>query len=405
MTAIRKLRIGSGKFIITGEIPVLFSVRSVLDQVSGQRSWGQLIVLIVVLADVKATTPTFGEMTMKYKFAIPALVLTLSGSSLWAETTHHTGMAEFKITDAARPLDGYVWYPTAQTEGATPAHGNKVWDNLLVMQDAPLLDGPHPLVLLSHGMFGNANNQAWLAQALVEKGYIVAAVNHPGTTTFNKDPDQRRMLWERPNDISRVIDYVIGGAGIGANVEPDRIFMAGHSLGGFTAVALAGGRFDSAQFDGFCATHPDELVCGIFNDWQVAKSPEDRSAMQADLSDPRISKFAVFDLGGTQSFSSDSLVAINSPMLVIGAPDAIHGLDLDIESRALVAALPKAGNTYLEPATLAHFDFLGTCTAKGLEILKDEEPDDAFVCEKGREEREADHAAIISATLRFFDQK
>lgn len=337
---------------------------------------------------------------MKHKIAATAFVLMSFASGVWAET-YHTGLVDFKI-EGARPLDGYVWFPTLQGGTAVPAHGNKVWDAVMVDRNAALLAGAHPLVVLSHGMFGNANNQAWLAQALVEQGYIVAAVNHPGTSTFDKDPDQRRMLWERPHDISRVIDYVLGGAGIGAEIEPGRIFMAGHSLGGFTAVALAGGRYDAAQFDGFCATHPGELVCGIFSDWGVAKSPADLAAMQADLADPRIAGFAVFDLGGTQSFSSASLGAVTRPMLVIGAPDNIHGLDLDIESRALIAALPKALTTYLEPPTLAHFDFLGLCTAAGLEILQDEEPDDAFVCEKGREERAQDHAAIVAAVGAFF---
>jgi predicted dienelactone hydrolase len=266
---------------------------------------------------------------MKDKIAITSLALIGLGTALWAADPVHTGMVEFQIA-GNRPLDGYAWYPTAQAEGAVGTHGNKVWQDLPVIEAAPIVAGPHPLVVLSHGMFGNARNQAWLAQALVAKDYVVAAVNHPGRSSFNKDPDQRRMLWERPKDISRVINYVIGGAGIGAAIEPAYIFMAGHSLGGFTAMELAGARFSSATFDAFCAGHVDELVCGIFNGWDVAKTPADQAQMQADLSDPRIAGFAVLDLGGTQGFSPASLAAITRPLLVIGAPDNIHGLDLDV---------------------------------------------------------------------------
>lgn len=337
---------------------------------------------------------------MKDKIAIAGMALMGFGSALWAGEPVQTGMVEFSVA-GDRPLDGYVWYPTTQVNGATAAHGNKVWQDLPVMKDAPIVAGPHPLVVLSHGMFGNANNQAWLAQALVAKGYIVAAVNHPGTSSFNKDPDQRRMLWERPKDISRMIDYVLGGAGIGAAVEPGRIFMAGHSLGGFTAMELAGARYDTATFKAFCAGHKDELVCGIFDGWDVAKTPDDRAQMESDLSDPRIAGFALFDLGGTQTFAPNSLAAITRPLLVIGAPDNIHGLDLDVESRALVAMLPK-GTAYMEPPSLAHFDFLGVCTAQGLALLQEEEPDDAFVCEKGVGERVADHALIADAVVAFF---
>ncbi|RUS58799.1 hypothetical protein EGN72_17910 [Pseudorhodobacter sp. E13] len=340
---------------------------------------------------------------MKYRIATTAFALLASTTALWAEAPYHTGMVAFDIADAARALDGFVWYPTAQAEGAVAAHGNKVWQAVSVVPDAPLVAGAHPLVVLSHGMYGNANNQAWLAQALVAQGYVVAAVNHPGSSSFNKDPDQRRALWQRSRDISRVIDYVMGGAGIGVEVEPARIFMAGHSLGGFTAVSLAGGQFDGAVFEASCAQAPDDLACGVFADWQIAQTPEDLAQMEADLSDPRIAAFAVFDLGGAPFFSAPSLAAIDRPMLVIGAPEDMHGMNIDRESRGLAARLPSARLTYLEPAGLAHFDFLGECTEVGLEILKEEEPEDAFVCEKGTTERAQDHQSIAAAVQGFFD--
>lgn len=326
--------------------------------------------------------------------------LLLSSSAVAAQNAS-TGLQDLMILDpqGARTLEGFLWYPAEAAETVS-THGNAVWEPIEVAPDAPALTGSFPLVVLSHGMFGNARNQAWLAERLVAQGYAVAAIDHPGTSTFNRDPDQQRALWERPRDISRVIDHLSDDP----RINGSRIYMAGHSLGGFTAVALAGGRYDPEGFEAFCATMPEDLVCGIFDRWHVAKSPEDRVEMAQDLSDDRIRAFAVFDLGGTQTFSAESLGAVDSPMLIYGAPVDLEGLNLDVESRALVAALPAAMTTYLEPQTLAHFDFLGVCTEKGLDILKTEEPEDAFVCEEGREERRAEHARIASDVAAFFDR-
>lgn len=312
------------------------------------------------------------------------------------------GMVALEVADDARPLEGFLWYPTDATEGAEQALGNAVWEAVAVIPEAAPTPGPHPMVLLSHGMYGNARNQAWLAAALTRAGYIVAAIDHPGTSSFQRDPDAARMLWERPHDISRALDHILTLEGFGALVDRDRIFMAGHSLGGWTAMMLAGARYAPERMDAVCAAAPEDLVCGIFARWQVAQSEADRAEIARDWSDPRIAAVAVFDLGGTQSFAQDSLAGLETPLLVIGAPVANSGIDLDVESRALVAGLPE-GTRYLEPAGLAHFDFLGVCTPEGFDILTEEEPEDAMVCEEGTEERRAEHAMIAEAVIRFFD--
>ena len=341
---------------------------------------------------------------MTQNIRLAALMSALLASTAFSAEPATTGMTPLEIrdTDGTRHLDGFVWYPAAADAPTEPAHGNAVWEPIRVAPNAAPSQGTYPLVVLSHGMFGNARNQAWLAERLVAEGYIVAAIDHPGTSTFQRDPDHQRALWERPKDISRTIDHLTGAHAMAGLIDPDRIYMAGHSLGGFTAVALAGGWFDAGTFDAFCTAMPDDMVCGIFDRWNVAKSPEDRNAIAQDLSDDRIKAFAVFDLGGTQTFSTDSLGAIETPTLVYGAPVTNSGLDLDVESRALVAALPADLTTYIEPAGLAHFDFLGVCTENGLAILMDEEPEDAFVCQEGREARRAEHAQIASEVAALF---
>ncbi len=329
-----------------------------------------------------------------------AMIMTAAGA---VAGSYETGQRQLNILDLKgdRHIDGFLWYPTNEREGKVRAHGNVVWEPVTVIPHAAPAACKRPLVVLSHGMFGNARNQAWLARKLTQAGYIVAAINHPGMSTFQRDPTHRRELWQRQKDISRTIGHVMALEGIGKQVNPDRIFMAGHSLGGFTAVALAGGRFDPQRVDASCKVQPEEVVCDMLNDWDVAKTPEDRIEMAKDLSDPRIAGFVVFDLGGTQTFSPESLKAIDRPMFVIGAPMDIHGLNLDVESRALRDATAKGVVRYMEPKTLAHFDFLGVCTDRALDLLKEEEPDDVFVCVNGQDERRAKHEMIAEETLVF----
>lgn len=328
------------------------------------------------------------------------------GTAPLSAQTQEPGMRMITVPDGpdARGTDGFLWYPAASGGDPVRALGNQVWEAIRVLPDADPAPGRYPLVVLSHGMFGNARNQAWLAEGLVRAGFVVAAIDHPGTSTFQRDARARTMLWERPRDISRAIDLALADPAIGGLVDPERIYMAGHSLGGFTAMLLAGARYDADHLGGFCGLHPSDLVCGIFDDWQVARTAEDRAAMEADLADPRIRAFAVFDLGGTQALSPDSVAAIRHPLLVYGAPEDIHGIDLDVESRALAAALPVDVVTYREPAGLAHFDFLGVCTENALAILREEEPDDVVVCEDGRESRQAEHESIIADVTAYFQE-
>lgn len=327
---------------------------------------------------------------------------TFAGAAYGSE--HAAGVASFAVTDAQteRPLEGIMWYPAAGSGPTTRVHSNPVWAGVDAAEDAPILEGTYPLVVLSHGMYGNMMNQNWLASELAKQGYIVASVNHPGTSTWLRDPDHARQLWERPRDISRVITHMTRTSEMAAQIDDSRIYMAGHSLGGWTAMALAGATYDADAFDDFCAQGLDLLVCGVMDRWQVAKAEADRAALAQSYADPRISAFAVFDLGGTQTFNASSLGAIEGTFLIMGAPVDGSRLNLDVESRDLVAKLTSADVTYLEPAHLSHFDFMGICTPAAKAILQEEEPDDVIVCEDGITERATDHAMIIDAVTAHF---
>jgi len=199
------------------------------------------------------------------------------------------------------------------------------------------------------------------------------------------------------------LDALLADPDYADHVDPDNIFMAGHSLGGFTAIALAGGRFDPDKYHQHCNERADYIACRAMHSWNVAVSDQDRIDIAQDMSDSRIKGFAVFDLGGAQTFSVESLGAIDTPMVVYGAEVENSEMDLDLESRALMAALPDGIAEYFEPAGMSHFDFMGECMPNGLEVLKKFEPQDVYVCENGTDQRAEFHRQIIGTVTGFFD--
>lgn len=108
-----------------------------------------------------------------------------------------------------------------------------------------------PLIMLSHGTGGAAEDLDWLAERLNAGGFLVAGVDHHGNT-YNEEyfPEGFAFNWERPRDVSFLLDCIIRAN----DVDTSRIGAVGFSIGGFTVAALLGAEIDpvtmSAVIDG-----------------------------------------------------------------------------------------------------------------------------------------------------------
>lgn len=337
-----------------------------------------------------------------------AFWLPLTGDLAAQENTEFAfgpGVAEISLSDERtdRPLSGDIWFPSTTPGKHARADKSKVWQMAPADRDAVVAEGQFPLLVVSHGMYGNTFNQAWLASELARRGYIVAMINHPGTSTFLRDASQARELWDRPVDISRLISHLLQDESYGSRIDTNRIYAAGHSLGGFTVMFLAGAEFDNTRYQSVCESEPTLVVCEVLKGWSVAETEADRMAMEASRKDERIRKVISLDLGGTPVFSRKSLQQIETPILVLGSGRA-DMLDQDVESRALAAALPADFVKHLELEDAGHFDFMGVCKPEGFDILKEHEPGDEIVCIKGSAERVAQHDRILTEILTFLTQ-
>jgi len=171
-------------------------------------------------------------------FLLPAFASAQNKTTNIGETTFHFNDAVRK-----RPLITEVWYPTSDTIKKHNG-GFQPFARLETVKDGKMAGGKFPLVMISHGTGGGRLTLEWLADALVQNGFIVAAVDHWGNTYDNKIPIDFLTAWERPLDISFVLSNLLKDPKFAPAIDQDRVGMAGFSIGGYTTIALAGGMLD-----------------------------------------------------------------------------------------------------------------------------------------------------------------
>ncbi|NVZ53692.1 alpha/beta fold hydrolase [Pseudomonas sp. B6002] len=314
---------------------------------------------------------------------IALLLLSVTAPALAQESPIGFRTATLPDAQHNRPVDMVVWYPAATQSQPEPIADDAVFVGALAVPDAPPASGEHPLVIISHGYGGNWRNQLWLASALAHQGYIVAAVNHPGTTSKDRSPAAAAQLWQRPADLSRAIDAVLAQPKQFGEVKKQQIAVVGHSLGGWTALEIAGARFDPDQFTRDCGVHTKLSPCKVYTQMNPGGTPEGKAKLAADLSDKRVTAIVSLDLGLSRGMTNASLAALHVPVLVLAAGVPSDELPAQLESANLAKRLPKASTGYVEISDATHFSFMAICKPTAVALIEESSPGDGIICGDG----------------------
>lgn len=254
-------------------------------------------------------TRTLAILAAGWSLATPALAASAGWQSF-----------EIPATATAPKIPVALYYPTqaaARTVqmGIFPVHA--------AIQAEPD-DGVKGLIVLSHGASGIELGHSSLAEALAQRGYLVAAPRHPGDNWQDRSLMQAGAapyFTERPKQLSRVIDAVLGDpawrARIATDAQGPRVGALGHSMGGYTVLALAGAKPDPARYGTHCAAHrtEDPIFCSMGKASTPSTSP---AAALPPLGDSRVRAVAALAPAGAM-FQADAFAEVKIPVAVYAA--------------------------------------------------------------------------------------
>lgn len=155
-------------------------------------------------------------------------------------TETYVGTKQLEIADELNDISFQVLvqYPTNEKSSLK----NFGPYEMNVCMNANIINKKYPLVIVSHGDGGSHLLYRSISTYLVKNGYIVAMIEHFGNNRNNNDLSQSiENLQYRPRHVCLTIDFLLSNLFFKNNIQKDKISIIGHSFGGYTALALAGG--------------------------------------------------------------------------------------------------------------------------------------------------------------------
>jgi predicted dienelactone hydrolase len=314
------------------------------------------------------------------------------------------GYGQARLQDEARQRPVWVdlWYPASPTARMERfRYGLAMGEAALDAAPAP---GVRPLIVLSHGAGGSGTNYAWLAEYLAAEGYVIAAVNHHGESRAYGEPslDPLAMFrsWLRPEDVHFAISSLLTHEQWGQHLQQNRVGGIGHSAGGHTLLALAGGEYEPMRMGSYCRTEAARADKGCeyardldAQDWAKVGRPPDGPP----TTDPRLAALLLLEPAMGPSFIEASLQKITIPIHIVAsepgdfipfAPHAGHFARL----------LPQVSLTTLDQGE-GHFVYIAECSFP-IDILGVPLCTDASGVDRGEV-----HQRLARVAVEFFEEK
>lgn len=174
-----------------------------------------------------------------------------------------------------------------------------------------------PLVLFSHGSGGDYRSYKWIIEALVANGYAVAALNHPNDNALDNTNEGLIRAWDRPKDMSVLLDDLLTNSTWSEKIDLNRVGVAGHSSGGYAAIALGGAIYNPDGMKTYCGSAERGPDCNLASDPESV----DYSGSSLSYKDTRINSVLAMAPAIGPAIEKGSLELISIPVLIMATRD------------------------------------------------------------------------------------
>jgi predicted dienelactone hydrolase len=211
--------------------------------------------------------------------------------------------------------------------------------------------------VISHGGGGTFVGHSDTARALAEAGFVVAAVNHAGDT-FG-DEGRVLELWRRPQQLERLITFMLTSWRGPVRVDPDRVGAFGFSNGGFTVLVAAGGAPDLKAIKPYCERNPQHDLCAALANAGIDPGRVADLPGEPWLHDRRIAAAAIAAPAFGFAFTRRGLADVKAPVQLWGGSLDTHQPPPGYEDQ--VRENLPAPPAFHRVEGAGHYDFLPPC--------------------------------------------
>jgi len=199
----------------------------------------------------------------------------------------------------------------------------------------PSVQSPVPVIVISHGLGTDSSNFEYLATYLASHGLAVVVPNHPGSsaeqlqtslhqqTTQLIAPDE---FQHQPLDVTYVLNQLEkisqSDSRFQSRLNLQQVGVFGQSLGGYTALALAGAKINFQQLAKDCTPEMLQKSWNMSLLFQCsALELNNNPSQEYNLQDDRVKAAIAVNPITSSIFGSAGLSQIKTPVMIVGSSD------------------------------------------------------------------------------------